>query len=402
MSLKPTFLTAVALLIAPSAWAEDVSPVSSAASDYEAAARLQGVGEFAEAAERYERYAKLGGDSELEDAASVDALRLRLALGEFAKARALAKGYADRFTRPAERTTVARFALSLAEALSLEKDWRGVLDELGRYRRTIDVYGTAGVQIRAHALLGRAYAALGDVRRADREYAKVIALYTRPLGSAVDAVGEALFYQAEKLRVAAERIEFPVYRGKGKSKLKGFKKEQEETRLILQHINTKVASWMKRKEAAIKKADAAYKKILDLTPAAPPHWVIRAGERVGELWANFVLEFRAAPYPAAWHEPQEIVFETQCYGGLDRVSESEKMRARGAYLVCLNTAVNNQIANNTSRLCEIWLARNYKHDFHLIDEFQGYPNRQLPLWNLPPPVRIGGEAIAFADFDSPR
>ena len=61
-----------------------------------------------------------------------------------------------------------------------------------------------------------------------------------------------------------------------------------------------------KKKPAIEKAEAEYKKIIDLQPDAPPKWVIAAGSRVGLMWGDFVDDFRSAPIPEAWKKDAEL------------------------------------------------------------------------------------------------
>src|SRR6185295_6353322 len=101
----------------------------------------------------------------------------------------------------------------------------------------------------------------------------------RRLGKALTAVGEGMFYFAEKKRDKLEALKFPVYKGSG---------SKED---VLKHLNTKVKPWMDKKTPLIKDASLEYKKVIDLQPAPSPQWVIAAGARVGSMWVQFVEEF---------------------------------------------------------------------------------------------------------------
>jgi hypothetical protein len=138
-----------------------------------------------------------------------------------------------------------------------------------------------------------------------------------------------------------------------------------------------------------------YKKVVDLQPEPPPRWVIAAGSRVGEMWGTFVADFRSAPIPKEWEKDWEL--KTAYYGSLDDASEPFKVQAKGAYSVCLDYSVKYQYFDGNSRSCEEWLAKNYKNEFHLIDEFRGSPDKvNNPLDEQAYPLRIGGEPLVTA------
>jgi hypothetical protein len=160
-----------------------------------------------------------------------------------------------------------------------------------------------------------------------------------------------------------------------------------------------VKAWIEKKRPLIDAATAEYKKIVDLQPTPPPSWVIAAGARVGEMWATFVKEFRAAPIPDSIKKDYEL--RTAYYGALDDASEPQKQMAKGAYSTCLNYSVQYQYFDSYSRSCEEWLAQNYKAEFHLIDEFSGAPSRvNSTLQEKPYPLTLGGTPYVVASSDS--
>jgi hypothetical protein len=201
----------------------------------------------------------------------------------------------------------------------------------------------------------------------------------RRLGKVLTAVGEALYYFAEKKKDAAERFAFPEYKGKG---------ERDD---VNKHIQTKVKDWMEKKEPAIREAEAEYLKIVKLQPTPPPKWVIKAGAAVGNMWGRYVAEFRSAPYPKEWDQkgespiggdPEQGIppllwseIRASYLAGLDRASEKQRTMAKAAYITCLDYSVKYQYFDEDSRSCEVWLSKNYPNEFHVIDEFRGSPTR---------------------------
>ncbi len=238
------------------------------------------------------------------------------------------------------------------------------------------------------------------------EYAKVRAIWTNPeatiakmkeaykdeddgqrmkrLGKTLQALGEAYFFAAEQhRRTDVDSIRFPEYHGSGK-------KDD-----VLKHVNGKVAEWMKKKTTAIVGVEAEYRKILDLQPEPPPRWVIAAGSRVGLLWGGFVDDFRRAPYPKDWDKKGCAVacgtadelswndIKLNYFNSLDQASQpykdgtatvdGKRVGAKPALVACLNYSVKYQYFDQFSRDCEVWLAKNYKAEYHVVDELRGAP-----------------------------
>ncbi|MGH7280924.1 MAG: hypothetical protein ACRELY_05320, partial [Polyangiaceae bacterium] len=159
---------------------------------------------------------------------------------------------------------------------------------------------------------------------------------------------------------------------------------------VLKHINTKVVAWLDKKKPAIDKAEAEYKKIIDLQPDAPPKWVIAAGSRVGLMWGDFVDDFRRAPIPDAWKKDAEL--RGVYYDALDGKSQPIKdQKAKPALVTCLSYSVKFQYFDDYSRQCEVWLAKNYKAEYHVVDELRPSPTlSNSGLDERPPPVTVSG------------
>ena len=366
---------------------------------YEIGGNYQAIAVYDRAAHFYEKYARdTKYKGEYADKALSDAAVLRLGLGDEEEAIDAAKKF-NRYHGRKKPRQAAQIAFGIAAHFGEKKDWGKVIKYLRTGMRTIDKQASLDVRVQAHSLMGRAYVESKRARNAAPEYKKVVGLWKNPkgaaseimsikgedegskarrLGRALEAVGEAIFYFAEQKREKVDKVKFPAYKGPG---------DKEK---VLKHINEKVADWIKKKKPLIEEASVEYKRIIDLQPAPPPRWVIAAGSRVGQMWGNFVKEFRAAPIPDYMKKDYEL--RTAYYGALDDASEPQKRMARSAYEVCLGYSVKYQYFDQYSRACEEWLAENYKAEFHLIDEFRGAPNRvNSALREQPYPLRIGGE-----------
>lgn len=370
---------------------------------YEIGGNYQAIAVYDRAASFFEKYAKNSKyKGEFADKALSDAIVLRLGLGQEVEAIEGAKNFNKFFGRRKAAET-AQIAFAIASHYGEKKDWEGVRKQLFQTMKMIDTSATLDVRAQSHALLGRAYV---EMKRgpADQEYKSVVGLWKDPaksvaeirgipgeapgaqerrIGRALDAVGEALFYFAEKRKAKVDSIEFPIYKGPGTKEA------------VVKHIQVNVADWIKKKRPLIEEASGSYKEVIDLQPVPPPRWVISAGSRVGEMWGQFVKEFRAAPIPDFIKKDFEL--RTSYYGALDDASEPQKKQARGAYEVCLGYSVKYQYFDEFSRACEEWLAQNYKSEYHLIDEFRGAPDRvNSALREQGRPLRIGGEPMIDA------
>ena len=64
----------------------------------------------------------------------------------------------------------------------------------------------------------------------------------------------------------------------------------------------------------------------------------------------------------------------RAYDSLDAASEPFKVNnAKPALKKCLDLSVKYQYFDEFSRSCEVWLAKNYKAEYHVVDELRGAP-----------------------------
>jgi tetratricopeptide (TPR) repeat protein len=365
---------------------------------YEIGGNYQAIAVYDAAAQYFTRYAEeTDYRGEFADKAISDAVLLNLGLGRDEEAIAAAKSFNQNFGRR-KPEQAAQIAFAIANHYSEKEQWKEAADRLGDAMKMIDSQATLDIKIQAHALLAQANRRLNKAPQAQSEYAKVVATWKDPqrasesilksggdagprnLAHAIDSVGEAMFYFAEKKREKLDAIKFPEYKGKG------------ETADVLKHVNTKVKAWITKKQPMLVETEVEYKKIVDLQPVPSPQWVIAAGSRVGGMWGQFVEEFRAAPISSAMKK--DILVSQTYYASLDEASEPIKLRAKGAFGTCLDYSVKFQYFDEYSRTCEKWLAENYKSEFHLVDEFKGDPNRvNRVLAERPYPLQLGGEPM---------
>lgn len=368
---------------------------------YEVGGNYQAIAVYDKASEFFERYCDATAfKGEFADKALSDAVVLRLGTGQDEQAIKDANNF-NKYYGAKKPTQTAQIAFAVAAHYGEKKDWGNVEKRLAGSMKLIDSKATTDIRAQAHALLGRAYVKANKGAVASKEYAAVRKLWEDPkaavasiegipdedagakqrrLGRALEAVGEALFFTAEEKKAKVDKIVFPAYKGPGTKEA------------VLKHIQTKVKDWIGKKRPLIDEASAEYIKIVNLQPVPPPRWVIAAGSRVGDMWGQFVKEFRAAPIPDGIKKDYEL--RTAYYGSLDEASEPQKNQAKSAYSTCLGYSVKYQYFDEFSRTCEVWLAENYKSEFHVVDEFRGAPNRvNSVLREQGSPLRIGGEPM---------
>ena len=377
------------------------SPLAKKAT-YEIGGNYQAIAVYDLAAEWYERYAKADPKATDADKALADAVILRLGLGQedqaIDDARTFTKNYGG--AKPAQTASI-QFAVGAHYAE--KEDWDKARSALTGSMGVIDK-AAPDVQAQAHATLGRVYLrgykGTGE-NLAKAEYSKVRGIWADPakaeagiraayptedagaqdrrLAKALNAVGEAYFFAAEERRKAeVDTLKFPAYSGPG------------DKATVLKHINSKVTEWYGKKKAAIEKVEPEYIKILELKPVPPPKWVIAAGSRAGLMWGDFVDDFRRAPIPVAWKTDAEL--RGVYYDALDAASEPFKVRnAKPALKKCLDLSVKYQYFDEFSRNCEVWLAKNYKSEYHVVDELRGAPTlSNSGLDEKAPPVLTDG------------
>jgi TolA-binding protein len=380
---------------------------------YEIGGNYQAIAVYDQAADWYERYAKEDKSAEKADQALSDAVVLRLGLGDEQKA----IEDADLFRRnygASKPKQAAAIAFAIGAHYVEKEDWKKAQDALKGSMPLIDKAGL-DVQVQAHAALARAYLKQKGDQGAKAEYQRVRDLWKDPkaavakindaypdedegqklkrLAKALNAVGEAYFYNADEVkRTTVDTIKFPVYNGSG------------ATADVKKHIDTKVKDWLEKKKAAIEKVEVEYKKIVDLQPEPPPRWVIAAGSRTGLLWGDFVDEFRRSPYPKDWDKKGCAIgcgtadqldwaeIKARYFASLDEKSEPIKtQRAKPALVTCLTYSVKFQYFDEFSRACEVWLAKNYKAEYHVVDELRGAPTlTSSGLDDKAPPLLVGG------------
>lgn len=385
---------------------------------YEIGGNYQAIAVYDLAATWYEKFAEENPKMEKAPDALSDAVVLRLGLGQQDKAISDAKTFNRLYGRKAPKKA-AQIAFAIGAHYVEKEDWKNAERALNATSmRQIEKSANLDVVIQAHALLGRVFARQTKTAKADKEYGRVRDSWKNPgatvgkldaiggsraqkerrIGKVLTAVGEALYHFADKKRVKADSFKFPEYKGSG------------DRKEVLEHINTKVKDWMKEKRPAIGDAEGEFLKIVQLKPVPPPRWVIAAGAAVGNMWGDFVAEFRAAPYPKDWDKKGDSPFgdpndptapplmwseiRAQYLASLDAASEPQKQRAKQAYITCLGYSVKYQYFDLDSRSCEEWLSKNYPAQFHLIDEFRGAPTRSNSgLDERPQPLNIDGSAV---------
>jgi hypothetical protein len=380
----------------------------------------QAIAVYDNAADWYERYAKenphrktcVGGGPCAADKALADAISLRLGLGQEDQAVADVKQYEKDYGN-SNPTEAAQIAFAIGAHYAEKEDWEMARKSLAGAMHQLD-HAPPDVQVQAHATFARALMHLKSAPQAKGEYARVRAIWgdgsqaqakiadayksdsedakAHKLGKALDAVGEAMFFAAEdRKKDKVDALPFPVYKGSGSKD--DIKKYMDKT----------LMPWVQKKRAAIEDVDKDFQKVTELQPVPPPRWVIAAASRAGMMWGNFVDDFRRAPYPKEWDKKGFVpgTGDTLSWNEvkatylehLDEASEPiKKEKAKPALKRCLDDSVKYQYFDEYSRDCEKWLAKNYKTEYHVVDELRGAPTLSNGgLEDKPPPLIVGGQ-----------
>jgi tetratricopeptide (TPR) repeat protein len=379
---------------------------------YRIGGNWQAIAVYDQAADWYERYARENARRENGDKALSDAIVLRLGLGQEDQAVADVSEYKKDYGNT-NATETAQIAFAIGAHYADKEDWDSARKTLSGAMGTLEK-APPDIQVQAHATLARAMLHLKAQAPAKGEYAKVRSLWgdgsqamakiqdayksegedqrTRRIGKALEAVGEAIFYAAEeKKHDKVDSVPFPAYKGPGTKD--DIKKYMDKT----------LMPWVQKKQAAIEDVDKEYQRLTELQPVPPPRWVIASASRAGLMWGNFVDDFRRAPYPKDWDKKGFVPgtgdtlswseVKANYLEHLDEASEPIKRdKAKPALKRCLDDSVKYQYFDEYSRDCEKWLAKNYKTEYHVVDELRGAPTLSNGgLDDKPPPLIVGGQ-----------
>ena len=286
----------------------------------------------------------------------------RLGLGDEEKAQADAKLFERNYSRkfPLESSQV-RF--SVGSVYERTEDWKKVIAHytsfLKQYRKT----ALPHEQIQANVIVGRAYLALKDERKAQPYFKAALGIWQsqkdsfgslpvpdaqkeRYLAQAKIGAAESLFYLADEDFQKFVAIKFPMFKAAAKSskKLDKIKELQEK---FQEWMKTDFVKWMEQKAKSLDVAQKGYEAITELQV---PQWEIAAASRVGDMYLSFVNDFRDAPVPPALEGDEELV--SIYYQGLDEASQPWVKKAKDAYEYCLITATKVRWFNEYMSKCE--------------------------------------------------
>lgn len=243
---------------------------------------------------------------------------------------------------------------------------------------------------------------------------------------ALDSRAEALFMAAEKKREAAEQVVLAPYAG------------PNDRASIVEYLSKQAAGWSVRKHWAIEEAVKAYLRIfgINLPPLPPPRWPpppppgaigllggdpnapvppwgmypsddpfstqwtgtmssprwsIAAASRVGQLYADFVRDLRSTPIPPSWSGPKAPAADSRVEYLLSLIDgpEMHKQHAKVAFAACLRWSTQYRYFDEFSRTCEGWLVRNYRSEYHAMEELHAWPSWSKPRGVIEAATRLG-------------
>ncbi len=214
----------------------------------------------------------------------------------------------------------------------------------------------------AHALLGRAYASSSETKRAERHYANVLAGWREPsravaqitagdepddvktarVSQALNAVGEALFFHAEQRRERADALRPPTFQG-------GY-----DEAAVVRHLQLRVTPWLVKRRTLVDEAEAAYRKVLDVQPVPPPHWIVASASQVGAMLELLRRDLEAMPIPDKIRKDPKLwgIYQEALAESLAPFREA----ARAADRLCVEMARRYAVKNEYSARCTARLA----------------------------------------------
>ncbi|MBN1607661.1 MAG: hypothetical protein JW940_13575 [Polyangiaceae bacterium] len=367
----------------------------------ERATRLDAQARYEEAAGAYaEALGAAGWQGEHVPSWVARLVELRLALGEPAAAGAVV---AELERRPGAVPPLvqALLLLRLAEHHQRGGAPRQVLAELTPARLEQVAAAPVDLVVRLHAARGRALAATGQQAAGRAEYQRVPELWPgyrlafpairasvadeppagprsaipmtpeeaeRRFGQrsalALEVLDEELFLRAEAALLPAATTSAPRYRGAG---------DQES---VIRFVTHEIRDWYEARYRALNEAMKGYKAVVHLEPSPSPIWVVAAGARVGELWADLAAASLNVPVaPSVRRDPKLARLYREALG---HATEPLRQSARAALEICLGYAARYQISTRESERCAARLSELDPKGYPPLDEL--VPS---PAWSPP-------------------
>jgi hypothetical protein len=382
---------------------------ASAAEPLADAERLLGQAAFALAADAYEAHVTSDGARAPEAFRQATALRylledepalIQLEQQQWQRA---ARLVATRAERQAANLAVlgTRYLARLQRSTGRLQQAR---DLLALRMRLTDRYAGYAERAAAHSLLADCAFALGGSATSSVEYTKVLALgqvaerhSSQWSADAQDALGRAQGFFADQQFTAAMAIRLPAHTG-----------GSQPCTTARAHIFAVVVPWLERKRRAVERANAAYMRMLGITPPPPVFvpgggdptapfqanweidatelapeaplnlsvaWAVYAAERMGTLASAFHLERRESPIPHARCTPNALSPKDAYINQLDSDAGSISQEAEGWFRLCVNLWGRHRVGPGDA--CARWLDQSR----HLAQE---RAQSQATLLTLPP------------------
>ena len=343
------------LAIAALAWAQAAhAEPDQAPSLFEQGVKLRNVCDYADAAAAFERFAREHPTDGYAPGALRDAIVLRVGLGDDRAADLDTEQFLRAYGTHTDEA--AGVALSVLLRASEKEDWATVEREAPRKLPFIE-RGPLHLRMAAHATVGRAHAKRAGDPQATREYARVRelakdlkappdddALAMKRFAKGLDALGEALVFAADEQREASAWPAFPAYAG---GDVDGW-------------IASKVTPWIASRSVAIRAVANEYRKVVEIQPVPPPHWVVDATARVAQMWSRASDEMFARVSPRT---PKSLLEKLTAAARPLRDAE-----AKPAAVYCIAISVKYQWMDDATRGCGAWLEKTFRREFPPLDE----------------------------------
>ena len=290
-------------------------------------------------------------------------------------------------------------ALVQARELFAEEKWADAAVALRRYAVDFDASGDLSLTVQQHSLLGRIFSRRGELALAVDELRRAAELWSSPralefiralpdgeqsqasIRAAVDAAAAAVFEIAEirRRQLIAPCPEFKLPNARGSSTSVAAEAvahgESRHVRRIkaklMKYLENDVRPWAIANREAIGVVSREYEKVYLVPPAAPSSWRVAVAQRIGQMWAERVATIRSVLSPP---EPSRYsLMEPNFYWPSgDDWGEEEKQIARLAFDACVHLSRQHHLYSEHTEQCELWLAKNYRAEYHLLDEISPY------------------------------
>ena len=267
----------------------------------------------------------------------------------------------------------ALVTLVRARAWLRNEQFAEAAQHLAKSLSSLDGSRDIGLLVRVHAAYGDALLGLARQSEAESELRAASGLWARgatlawlrslpkdettrrSLQAASDAAASAVLHLAESHLQDAKMAPPPFTPGSSPRRA-----------AFLRYWADQVPPWFERKRDALVVAERELEQVYLVAPVLAAEWRVAVAADVGSLWGLFVEQQRAVAN--ACGDACDDGHSASYYGTFDDSWAPDQHRARDAFETGVALSRRYRLFTASTRACEQWLARTYRHEYAGADE----------------------------------